>query len=57
VSDIVLLNAPRQLDAPAGIRAHSIASGWSLFPFTTELPRLLRSIQIELIDASRPCPN
>jgi pimeloyl-ACP methyl ester carboxylesterase len=57
VSDIVLLNAPRQLDAPAGIRAHSIASRWSLLPVTTELPRLLRNIQIELIDASNPRPN
>jgi len=57
VSDIILINAPRQLDVPAGIRAHSIASGWSLLPVTTELPRLLRNIQIELIDASNPCPN
>jgi pimeloyl-ACP methyl ester carboxylesterase len=57
VSDIVLLNAPRQLDAPAGIRAHSITSGWSLLPVTTELPRLLRNIQIELVDASNPRRN
>jgi hypothetical protein len=56
VSDIVLLNASRHADTPTGIRAHFIASGWSLFPVITELPRLLRSIRIELIDAASPAP-
>ena len=57
VSDIVLLDAPRRLDVSAGIRAHSISSGWPLLPITTELPRLLRNIRIELIETSSPCPN
>jgi 3-oxoadipate enol-lactonase len=56
LSDIVLLNAPRQLNTPAGIRAHFIASGWSWLPVITALPQLLRNIQIELIEASSPCP-
>ena len=57
VSDIVLLDAPSRLDVSAGIRAHSIPSGWPLLPVTTELPRLLRNIRIELIETSSPYPN
>jgi pimeloyl-ACP methyl ester carboxylesterase len=56
VSDIVLLNASRHADRPADIRVHFIASGWSLFPAITVLPQLLRSIRIELIDATSPAP-
>jgi pimeloyl-ACP methyl ester carboxylesterase len=57
VSDIILLNASLHTDTPAGIRAHFIASGWSWLPVITALPQLLRNIQIELIEASSPCPN
>ena len=56
VSDIVLLNASQFADTPAGVRAHFIASGWSLLAVTTALPQLLRSIRIELIDAPSPSP-
>jgi pimeloyl-ACP methyl ester carboxylesterase len=56
VSDIVLLNASRRADTPAGIRVHFIASGWSLLPVITALLQLLRSIRIELIDATSPAP-
>jgi len=56
VSDIILLNASHRADTPAGVRAHFIASGWSPLAVTTALPRLLRNIQIELIDASSPSP-
>jgi pimeloyl-ACP methyl ester carboxylesterase len=57
VSDIILLNASHCADTPAGVRAHFIASGWSLLAVTTALPQLLRNIRIELIDASSPFPN
>jgi 3-oxoadipate enol-lactonase len=57
VSDIVLLNASRHADVPTGIRAHFIASGWSLLPVITALPQLLRNIRIELIDNPNPTPT
>jgi pimeloyl-ACP methyl ester carboxylesterase len=57
VSDVVLLNAPHDADMPAGIRAHFIASRWSLLPVMTALPQLLRNIRIELIEASSACPS
>jgi 3-oxoadipate enol-lactonase len=57
VSDIVLLNASRHAETPAGIRTHFIASGWFLLPAMAALPQLLRNIQIELIEAPSPCPN
>ena len=54
VSDLVVLNASRHLDAPLGIRAHFISSGWSLLLAMATLPQVLRNIQIELIEASAP---
>jgi pimeloyl-ACP methyl ester carboxylesterase len=57
VSDIILLNVSQHADTPAGVRAHFIASGWSLFPVITALPQLLRKIRIELLDVSSPPPN
>ena len=56
VSDVVLLNASRHADTPAGIRAHFIASGWSWLPIITALPQLLRNIRIELIDPTSRAP-
>jgi pimeloyl-ACP methyl ester carboxylesterase len=56
VSDIILLNVSQHADTPAGVRAHFIASGWSLLPPITALPQLLRKIRIELLDASSPPP-
>jgi pimeloyl-ACP methyl ester carboxylesterase len=51
VSDVVVLDASRHPDAPQGIRAHFISSGWSLFPASAALPQVLRNIPIELIAA------
>ena len=53
VSDIVVLNASHHPDVPLGIRAHFISSGWSLLLAIATLPQVLRSIRIELIEASR----
>jgi pimeloyl-ACP methyl ester carboxylesterase len=50
VSDVVVLNASRHPDVPAGIRSHIVSSGWSLFPTLAALPRVLRNIRIELIE-------
>jgi hypothetical protein len=52
VSDIVVLNASRHADVPPGIRSHFISSGWSLLLAMVTLPRVLRHIRIELIEAS-----
>ena len=52
ISDIVVFEAPDQPSAPNGIRTHRISSSWSMLPILTELPRLLRAIDIELIQAS-----
>jgi hypothetical protein len=52
VSDLVVLNASRHLDAPLGIRAHFISSGWSLLLAMATLPQVLRNIQNESIDAN-----
>jgi pimeloyl-ACP methyl ester carboxylesterase len=49
ISDVVVLNASHHPDVPAGIRAHFIASGWSLSLALATLPQVLRNIQIELI--------
>jgi pimeloyl-ACP methyl ester carboxylesterase len=51
VSDVVVFNASQHPDAPPGIRAHFISSGWSLFPALAALPQVLRNIPIELIEA------
>jgi hypothetical protein len=50
LSDVVVLNASRHPDVPAGIRSHIVSPGWSLFPTLAALPRVLRDIQIELIE-------
>jgi pimeloyl-ACP methyl ester carboxylesterase len=52
VSDIVVLNASRHIDPPAGMRSHFISSGWSLLLAMAILPKVLRSIPIELIEIS-----
>jgi len=51
ISDIVVLNASHHPDVPPGVRAHFIASGWSLSLAIAALPQVLRSIRIELIGA------
>lgn len=52
ISDIVVLNASYHPDAPAGVRVHYIASGWSLSLAIAALPQVLRNIRIELIGTS-----
>jgi pimeloyl-ACP methyl ester carboxylesterase len=52
ISDVVVFEAPHQPSAPNGIRTHQISSRWSVLPILIELPRLLRAIDIELIQAS-----
>lgn len=54
ISDIVVLNASRHPEAPAGVRVHCIASGWSLSLAIGALPQVLRNIRIELIGTSSP---
>jgi pimeloyl-ACP methyl ester carboxylesterase len=49
VSDVVIFAAPRRHHAE-GVRAHFIASGWSFMKAIVELPRVLRTIGIELIE-------
>jgi pimeloyl-ACP methyl ester carboxylesterase len=50
VSDLVVFDPPHPPKVPNGIRTHSISSGWSAPQAVAELPRLLRSIGIELLD-------
>ena len=57
VSDIVVLNASHDSDVPLGVRAHFISSGWSLLLAIATLPQVLRSIRIELTEASPPPLN
>lgn len=52
VSDVVVLNASRRWTIPDGVRAHFIASDWSLLLAVAALPRVLRNIPIELIEVS-----
>jgi pimeloyl-ACP methyl ester carboxylesterase len=57
VSDIIVVGASPRSGADE-IRIHFIASGWSVLQTMMELPRLLRSIGIELIEVSKPAePN
>lgn len=49
ISDVVIFGAPRK-HATDGVRAHYVSSGWSLLKGIVELPRILRSIGIELIE-------
>jgi pimeloyl-ACP methyl ester carboxylesterase len=51
VSDVVVFGAPYRSTAANSIRTHFISSGWSVLPGVVELPRLLRSIGLELIEA------
>jgi pimeloyl-ACP methyl ester carboxylesterase len=48
VSDVVIFEASRRHNAE-GVRAHYVSSGWTLLNGIVELPRILRSIGIELI--------
>jgi pimeloyl-ACP methyl ester carboxylesterase len=48
VSDVVIFEASRRHNAE-GVRAHYVSSGWTLLNGIVELPRILRSISIELI--------
>jgi pimeloyl-ACP methyl ester carboxylesterase len=50
VSDLVVFDPPHRPKTPDGVRSHSISSGWSVLQAVSELPRLLRSIRIELLD-------
>lgn len=54
VSDIVVLNASQPPEIPPGIQSHFISSGWSLSLAMATLPRVLRTIRIELLDPSGP---
>ena len=51
VSDIIVLNASHDPDLQRGIRAHFVSSGWSPLLAMATLPRVLRDIRIELIEA------
>lgn len=51
ISDVVVFGAPHRPDTE-GLRTHFVSSGWSTFPGIIELPQLLRSIGIELIEDS-----
>ena len=51
ISDVIVLEALRASDSN-GIRTHFISSGWPPFFSLSELPRVLRSISIELIETS-----
>jgi pimeloyl-ACP methyl ester carboxylesterase len=51
VSDVVVFGAPYRSTAANSVRTHFISSGWSVLPGVAELPRLLRSIGLELIEA------
>ena len=52
VSDIVAFDGVYSSKQANGVRAHLISSGWTALPAIAELPRLLRSIGIQLIDTS-----
>ncbi len=54
VSDVVVFDAMHGSKHEGGVRAHFLSSGWSALPGIAELPRLLRTIGIELIDTSMP---
>lgn len=52
VSDVVVFGEPYSGPEKNGVRMHFIYSGWSALPGIAHLPRLLRNIGIELLDAS-----
>jgi pimeloyl-ACP methyl ester carboxylesterase len=51
ISDVIIYEAPHRPVTPS-VRTHFVASGWSVLHGMIELPRLLRSISIELIEES-----
>ena len=53
ISDVVVLEATRRSDT-SGVRTHFVSPGFPLLFGLAELPRLLRSIAIELIDKPKP---
>jgi pimeloyl-ACP methyl ester carboxylesterase len=52
VSDVVVFDAPHRGQPKSSVRTHFISSGWSALPDLVQLPRILRSICIELVDTS-----
>lgn len=50
ISDVVIFEAPHR-PKTQGLRTHFVSSGWSALHGISELPQLLRSIAIELIEA------
>ena len=48
ISDVVIFDAPHRPHTD-GLRVHYVSSGWPLLHGMVELPRLLRSIGIELV--------
>jgi hypothetical protein len=51
ISDVIIYEASHRPVTP-GFRTHFVASGWSALHGMIELPQLLRSISIELIEDS-----
>jgi hypothetical protein len=51
ISDVIVFEADQQPNT-AGLRVHLLSSSWSIPQNMTELPRLLRSIGIELLEDS-----
>jgi pimeloyl-ACP methyl ester carboxylesterase len=51
VSDLIVFDATSPAKPGNGVRTHFITSGWSALPGLAQLPRVLRGIGIELIDA------
>ena len=48
ISDVVIFDASHRTNID-GLRVHYVSSGWPLLHGMVELPRLLRSIGIELV--------
>ena len=51
ISDVIIYEAPHRPVTP-DVRTHFVASGWSVLHGMIELPQLLRTISIELIEES-----
>jgi pimeloyl-ACP methyl ester carboxylesterase len=51
ISDVVIFEARHQPNV-VGVRTHYLSSGWSFVHGIIELPRILRNIGIELLEAS-----
>jgi pimeloyl-ACP methyl ester carboxylesterase len=52
ISDVVVFGPSYRATPAKSVRTHFISSGWPALPAVGELSRLLRSIDIELIDVS-----